>query len=210
MRFYGAMKRGIVIKELCVRFKLLDALPTLRIVILDGAKYSSSKYSDHSLSSSIQSRSSSNPITPVKEIPEESLRRNVTVKRPSGSGDKFQSVLSVIDERRLVLFGLVHNLIRRVERYILFETNVHDQLRIPYQINNYGASRNGLEPECIGNETDLLGKDLWEKHRKKHSAIYHMFDGNHSFDKICLAHELSQIQLDELIERDPDVFVIWK
>jgi hypothetical protein len=193
------MKRGVTMKELCLRFKLIAALPALRIINLESSsKFSSSKYSDQSLSSSLQSRNSSNPTTPVKEP----LIRTIT-KRPSG--DKFQSVLSVIDERRIALFGLVHGLIRRVEKYPLLDCTEPEPVRGTY--GSYGSPhRNSID--FGGNVGEL--RSHWEKHRKKHTFVYEMLDGKNSYDKICLVNELSQNQLDDIIERDPDVYVIWK
>jgi len=37
-----------------------------------------------------------------------------------------------------------------------------------------------------------------------------MFNGSNSFDKICLAHGLSQNELDDITDMDPDVVTIWK
>lgn len=196
------MKRGVTMKELCLRFKQVAAQPALRIINLDSSKFSTSKYSDHSLSSSLQSRNSSYPTTPVKGL-DEPLIRTLT-KRPSG--EKFQPVLNVIDERRLVLFGLVHSLIRRVEKYPLFDVSegLEPICGIPY---TYGSPhRNSID---FGTSLDEL-RAHWEKHRKKYALIYEMLNGRNNYDKICQKNEISQNQLDEIIEHDPDVYVTWK
>lgn len=200
LRFYGAMKRGVTMKELCVRFKQVAAQPALRILNLEGSKFS--RYSDHSLSSSLHSRNSSNPTTPVKGT--ESLIRTLS-KRPSG--DKFQPILNVIDARRLVLFGLVHNLIRRVEKFPLLDSTKPEPVR--NMMYGFGSPRHNMTFGCGTGSCDEL-KSHWEKHRKKYSTIYGMLNGNNSYDKICLISEVSQNQLDIIIERDPDVYVILK
>lgn len=188
-------------KELCLRFKLIAAMPALRFINLDGAKFPS-KYSDPSLSSSVQSRNSSNPTTPVKGA-EEPLIRTIS-KRPSG--DKFQSVLSVIDERRLVLFGLVHDLIRRVEKYPVLDSTDREMSRV--MSYSFGSPHRSIDMEPSGLPIEL--RSQWEKHRRKHAAIYEMLNGKNSYDKICLTNEISQNQLEEIIERDPDVCVCSK
>ena len=103
---------------------------------------------------------------------------------------EFQSILSVIDERRLVLFGLTHGIIRKVEKTLLLQKAG----RIPYGLHNI---------------SDNESREHLLKHRKKFKALYEMFDGTHTYDEICLTHDFTQTELDEMVERDPDVQIIW-
>lgn len=188
-------------KELCVRFRQTAASAAVRVSILD------SKYSDHSLSSSAQSRTSSNPTTPIK-MHTQSLATRATISKRL---PEFQSILTVIDERKLILFGLLHGLIRRIEKFPVFLKKEdtassqngftfypHLQMQIPMQIHHGNGN------------TDESSNNVWDKYRKKMPILYSLFDGSHSFDKICLAHGLSQTELDDIIDRDPDVYTIWK
>ncbi|XP_066998360.1 GATOR1 complex protein NPRL2 [Anabrus simplex] len=77
-----------------------------------------------------------------------------------------------IDERRLVQFGLLHKLIRRIHKYPVF-------------IESNGNS----DPP---------------------SPILRCFNGASSYDEICCSFGLSAQELDELVECDPTVTVIWK
>ncbi len=211
-------------KELCIRFRQVAASAAVRVLILD-SKYSSSKYSDQSLSSSAQSRTSSNPTTPIK-IHTQSLSTKTSLsKRHMG---EFQSILTVIDERKLILFGLLQGIIRRIEKYPVFlkkedealqsssafSFNFHSQMNINSQLGSHLTQihsnlGNGSNiPETTTNLEN--GSAFWDKFRKKLPTLYTLFDGSHSFDKICLAHGVSQNELDDIIDRDPDVVTIWK
>ncbi|ODN05010.1 Nitrogen permease regulator 2-like protein [Orchesella cincta] len=226
VRFYCSLKRGVTVKELCLRFRQVAASAAVRVLVLD-SKYSSSKYSDQSLSSSAQSRTSSNPTTPIK-MHTQSLSTRASISKRHMS--EFQSVLSVIDERKLIQFGLLHNLIRRIEKYPVFlkkekevgqqglnalnpnrnssGTGASQQFQTPLQS---AYSTNGsMIPHGSSSEPVQEATTQWEKYRKKLPNLYAMFNGSNSYDKICLAHGLSQNELDEITDRDPDVVTIWK
>lgn len=222
VRFYCSLKRGVTIKELCLRFRQVAASAAVRVLMLD-SKYSSSKYSDQSLSSSAQSRTSSNPTTPIKMHTQSLSTRTSLSKRHMG---EFQSVLTVIDERKLILFGLLHGLIRRIEKYPVFIKNDTPELQhqnFGYNFNNQlntnvTPSHLSLKLQNVANGTHIPEttqtsdgtNEEWEKYRKKLPTVYSLFDGSHSFDKICLVHGFSQIDLDDIIDKDPDVVTIWK
>jgi len=170
-------------KELCIRLSKITAAPTTLVFNMD-FRSSLSKYSDYSLSSSTHSRNSSNPTTPIK----------LPACKPMC---EYQSIFNVIDEQRLVLFGLIHNMIRRVEKYPILQQCLQ---RNAY---SFGGS--------LGEHSfDVENREYWTKRRKKFPGLYVMFDGKHTYDEICLANELSQAELDDTIDRDPDVVVIWK
>jgi hypothetical protein len=102
---------------------------------------------------------------------------------------------------------LFHEKIALYYRKLIFEANIQEQLRFAYMSIGQG-SNHSLEDDSRGVEHET--KDIWGKHRKKYPMVYEMFDGDHSFDKICLRNELSQNQLEDIVERDPDVYVTWK
>ena len=192
------MRRGVTIKDLCSRFRTMPSAvrSPVRQNILEQLQ-SSSKYSDISLSSSAQSRTSSNPATPLK-------------LQPVTSASKYSqqietSVLSVVDERRLVLFGLIHGLIRKVEKYLLFQQK---SWRNPYVAVGSGTGGGGgfLNGTTLDNEN----RDHVLKLRKKFKHVYQMFDGAHTYDEICLSHNLVHSELDEMVDRDPAVVIIYK
>lgn len=196
VRFYCAMKRGVTVKELCCRFRTIPATPRATVTlpsILD-----SGKFSDHSLSSSTQSNQSprtfSNPTTPIKFRPPHS--QFYAAKLHSDS----QTILNVIDERYLVLFGIVHGFVRRIEKYPCLQLT-------PQRHPSFSLNTNTGK---VQSNTDDGGRDNLAKHRQKYSVAYSMFNGVHTFDEICLTNDLTQAELDEVIEKDPDVSVIWK
>ncbi|KYQ57322.1 Nitrogen permease regulator 2-like protein [Trachymyrmex zeteki] len=79
-----------------------------------------------------------------------------------------------INERRLVQFGLIEGLIRRVYNYPVL----------------------------------LPGASCSEE--AKNNPIYKYFTGTYSLDEICCSTGQSAAQIEDIIERDPNVLMIWK
>lgn len=190
------MKRGVTIKDLCARYRTITARPASPLQLPSMAD--SGKLSEYSLSSSTHSNQSlksySTPATPIR------LRAVAQSHFQNRFLQESLKVLNVIDERHLVLFGLVHGFLRRIEKYPILQLNQqrHPSFSLSGRVATYSRA------------DDNTGKDGLMKMRQKHSGIYSMFTGNFSFDEICLSNELNQSELDELVEKDPDVVVIWK
>ena len=68
-----------------------------------------------------------------------------------------------------------------------------------------------LDPYGLNGISD---NEIREEHlyrlRRKFGSLYVMFDGTHTYDEICLAHDMTHAELDEVVERDPDVLIMWK
>ncbi|GAB1866452.1 Tumor suppressor candidate 4 [Camponotus japonicus] len=79
-----------------------------------------------------------------------------------------------INERRLVQFGLIEGLIRRVYNYPV------------------------LLPDAASSE------------EAKNNPIYKYFTGTYSLDEICCSTGQSNAQIEDIIERDPNVLIIRK
>ncbi|XP_069684143.1 GATOR1 complex protein NPRL2-like [Periplaneta americana] len=77
-----------------------------------------------------------------------------------------------IDERKLVQFGMLEGLIRRIYKY----------------------------PVLLSGDTVANAKD----------PLHRCFTGLQSVDEICCAHGMSNQQLEDQVERDPNVVLIWK
>ena len=105
--------------------------------------------------------------------------------------------MSVVDERRLVLFGLTHGIIRKQEKMLLFE-KLTSSLLSPYVVGMSDISDNEIREEQL------------YRLRRKFAPLYEMFDGTHTYDEICLTHDMTHAELDEVVERDPDILIIWK
>lgn len=78
-----------------------------------------------------------------------------------------------INERRLVQFGLIEGLIRRVYKY---------PIRLP------GI----LSEEC------------------KNNVLYKYFTGSYNLDEICCSTGQTVAQIEDIVERDPNVVMLWK
>ncbi|XP_033330459.1 nitrogen permease regulator-like 2 isoform X2 [Megalopta genalis] len=79
-----------------------------------------------------------------------------------------------INERRLVQFGLIEGLIRRVYKY----------------------------PICL---PGLPCSD-----EMKNNPVYKYFTGTYSLDEICCSTGQSAAQIEDIVERDPNVVMLWK
>nr|XP_050859199.1 GATOR complex protein NPRL2 isoform X5 [Vespula vulgaris] len=79
-----------------------------------------------------------------------------------------------INERRLVQFGLIEGLIRRVYKYPILLPG------IPYN-----------------EET-------------RNNPVYKYFTGTYNLDEICCSTGQSVAQIEEIVERDPNIVMLWK
>ncbi|KAJ9586196.1 hypothetical protein L9F63_020154 [Diploptera punctata] len=78
-----------------------------------------------------------------------------------------------IDERKLVQFGVLEGLIRRIYKYPVYLTS--------------GQAKGSVK-----------------------DPMYRSFTGLHSLDEICCTYGISNQQLEEQVEKDPSVILIWK
>ncbi|XP_037977824.2 GATOR complex protein NPRL2 [Plutella xylostella] len=83
---------------------------------------------------------------------------------------------AAIDIRRLVVFALLHGLIKCLKRYPVY-------IRQPARANGYTR-----EP----------------------AGIRRLFTGRHCCDEICCLARIDQPTLDQIIEDDPNVAIIWR
>lgn len=95
-----------------------------------------------------------------------------------------------VDERRLMQFGMVTGIIRRLHKYPV-QLTTHKTASLP---KSYHGMR-GRHRDSNGNRFKLTDKWL---------------DGNHSYDEICCKTGLTHQELEDIIEQDPHVVVIWK
>lgn len=94
-----------------------------------------------------------------------------------------------VDERRLIQFGMVTGIIRRLHKYPV-------QLTPPSKSTSLPRSHHRLR-----------GK-FSESNRFKLSDKY--LDGNHNYDEICCKTGLTYQELDDIVEGEPHIVVIWK
>lgn len=87
-----------------------------------------------------------------------------------------------IDERCLIHFGLQHSLIRRLHCY----------------------------PILVPPTPSSCTEDSPSHRGHKRSAIHSMCTGQHSFDEICCKFGLTYKELNDRVERDSNILVLWK
>lgn len=144
-----------------------------------------------------------------------------------------------INERKMVLFGLLEGLIRRVDKYpITVQRNVfydHEPIRSPIpsvsaakqSINNYYnlgsqplrdrtvSNANEKRYNDDGNGTDTsTNRFIFNTNDRTHQSTqsYHYYNGLKSFDEICTSRGISCQQLDAQLSKDRHVIVLlrWK
>jgi len=94
-----------------------------------------------------------------------------------------------VDERRLIQFGMVTGIIRRLHKYPV-------QLTAPSKSTS--LSRSHLRFRGKQADTNRLKlSDKW-------------LDGNHNYDEICCKTGLTYQELEDIVEGEPHIVVIWK
>ncbi|XP_047481812.1 GATOR complex protein NPRL2-like [Penaeus chinensis] len=93
-----------------------------------------------------------------------------------------------VDERRLIQFGLLHNLIRRLHQYPVF---------LSPDGGGGGGTGAGGAPPPQGTPSRL-------------SAIHRLCNGSHSYDEICCRLGMTHKEMHDKVERDPNIHVLWK
>lgn len=86
---------------------------------------------------------------------------------------RFSPHSKFIDERKLIIFGLLHKMLRCLRKYPIYVGKPLD--------NNKGS--NGLRQ---------------------------LFTGILCIDRICCLTKLDMVQIEQIIENDPDITVVWK
>lgn len=143
---------------------------------------------------------------------------------------RFNPAALNINERQLVLFGLLEGLIRRVDKYpITVQRNVfydHEPIRSPIpastnvgtQSNNSGSQplprdrRDGKSHRTTDNETTANNKKASSSERVQNSTQqnYYYYNGLKSFDEICTKRGISCQQLDSQLSKDRHVIVLLR
>lgn len=94
-----------------------------------------------------------------------------------------------VDERKLIQFGMVTGIIRRLHKYPV-------QLTAPSKSTS--LSRGHLRFRGKQADTNRLKlSDKW-------------LDGNHNYDEICCKTGLTYQELEDIVEGEPHIVVIWK
>ncbi|XP_031573687.1 GATOR complex protein NPRL2-like [Actinia tenebrosa] len=95
-----------------------------------------------------------------------------------------------IDERRLIQFGVMRGLIRRLHKYpVLLTKPQHDR--------SLRSHSRGMVTIKTGSSKHVRLQPKW-------------LNGRHNYDEICCKTGLSHQELDDIIENDPHVVVVWK
>lgn len=125
-----------------------------------------------------------------------------------------------INERKMVLFGLLEGLIRRVDKYpITVQRNVfYDYEPVRQSNNNTGSQPLPRYPrersaskvsEVLTNGGDRLIRTN-ERSQSSNNQSYHYYNGLKSYDEICTKRGISCQQLDAQLSKDHHVIVLLR
>ncbi|KAF1324737.1 Nitrogen permease regulator nlrg/npr2, partial [Globisporangium splendens] len=133
--------------------------------------------------------------------------------------------LTNIDVRRFITFGLIHSFLRRVHRYPIYidrgsssSSNQQQQQR-QYALAS-SPSPSGLSPGTIpssqsamgGNATGVLkrSKAASAKAIQAEKDVLRMMDGEHQTDEICSALMIRFTDVESLVQKHPNCFIVHK
>lgn len=137
------------------------------------------------------------------------------------------SVLN-LNERKMVLFGLLEGLIRRVDKYpITVQRNVfydHEPIRSPIPANAATHSNNNSGSQPLPryqrgkflNRTngisfnDNINQFTFGERTQQSNECQHYYNGLKSYDEICTIRGISCQQLDTQLSKDHHVIVILR
>lgn len=135
---------------------------------------------------------------------------------------RFNPAVLNINERQLVLFGMLEGLIRRVDKYpITVQRNVFYDQPLPLSATNSSKSHSnyGSQPLLRMHKTSEKNTNI-SKHQISFSVqegtyqlknqSYHYYNGLRSYDEICSKRETSCQQLDSQLSKDRHVIVLLR
>lgn len=121
-----------------------------------------------------------------------------------------------IDEHRLVQFGVLQGIIRRIckvsECFVLFVFLIISSLSwTPSQITYSHWTVNSVSFTFEWMQYPVYKPETQRgSHKKQMTSLHRLCTGVASYDEICCRTGLSYHELDEKIEADADICVLWK
>lgn len=141
---------------------------------------------------------------------------------------RFNPAALNINERQLVLFGLLEGLIKKIDKYpITVQRNVfydHEPIRSPIVGSSSNNNNSGSQPlphdRRDGRSHRNSTNDDTSSHSKNKSSAervqnanqqnYYYYNGLKSFDEICTKRGISGQQLDSQLSKDRHVIVLLR
>lgn len=126
--------------------------------------------------------------------------------------------LASIDVRRFITFGLIHSFLRRVHRYPIHidrgGSSSSSQQR-QFSLSS-SPSPSGLSPGTLtsqtanGNNNTVLKRAKAAKANQFEKDVLKMMDGEHQTDEICSSLMLRFVDVESLVQKNPNCFVVHK
>lgn len=119
-----------------------------------------------------------------------------------------------INERKLVQFGLIEGLIRRVYKVrmsLIFDDTIFhfffsDIVSLSILLTRFISWKNQYPIQVQGPCAELDGDD----DEGRNDPVYKYFTGAYSLDEICCNTAQSVAHIEEIVEKDPSVVMLWK
>lgn len=111
-----------------------------------------------------------------------------------------------IDDRRFVIFGLVHEFIRRVHKYPVLERKERTQLKRsgPAADDAWSDTSRSHGAELAG--VAAAGAAAHDMRKR----LYELADGTHHMDEICARVGRSQAELNLILNNEPGFYTVYK
>ncbi|KAH7640423.1 nitrogen permease regulator-like 2 [Dermatophagoides farinae] len=110
-----------------------------------------------------------------------------------------------IDEQKLVKFGIMKGIIRRIQKYPIQLNEPIEEESDPYARVNSPTLTQSL---MMNRSTSSPQSNTSTVHYSK--DIYTYFDGKHSYDQLCCEFNRTYQEIENKVEKNPAVVVCWK
>uniref|UniRef100_K3WCL8 Nitrogen permease regulator 2 n=1 Tax=Globisporangium ultimum (strain ATCC 200006 / CBS 805.95 / DAOM BR144) TaxID=431595 RepID=K3WCL8_GLOUD len=132
--------------------------------------------------------------------------------------------LANIDVRRFITFGLIHSFLRRVHRYPIYidrgsSGSSNQQQQRQYALAS-SPSPSALSPGTVPSSQSAMGgnaagvlkrsKAASAKAMQVEKDVLRMMDGEHQTDEICSALMIRFTDVESLVQKHPNCFVVHK
>lgn len=114
-----------------------------------------------------------------------------------------------IDEQKLVKFGIMNDIIRRIQKYPIY---LNEQVEPEQDHQSRTHSPSSMMTTTTLTFNHLMPRSTLSPQSTRNSQknLYLFFDGQHSYDQICCELNKSYQEIDDKVEKDPLVIVCWK
>lgn len=110
-----------------------------------------------------------------------------------------------IDEQKLIKFGIMKGIIRRIQKYpILLDESIDEEPDSYARVSSPTVTQSMI----MNRSASSPQSNTSTSHYSKNICTY--FDGKHSYDQLCCEFNRTHQEIEEKVEKNPAVVVCWK